>query len=181
MAVLMMIFAIVIMVFCYTTVFYTYSSIQLRKKRRLAKAQTTLTENSKKLLYKLCLLTANFVMTFIPVLVSMIFMIATETEIPDTVAAVILLIFEICLFLNPLLIYLLDAKMKLSVNELFGIRRLQTVPKKKEQGEKIQLKDLPSPIAAPIVTAPILQDTVILDTLKISKIIFESPNLLDPP
>ena len=170
---LMIIFVIPILVFCYTNVFFTYNSILLRKQKRPAKAATALSENSKKLLYKLCVLTANFVITFIPLVASFVVMMATEAEINDTMEAVVLLNFEIGLFLNPLLIYLLDAKMKLAVNELFGIRRnsLQTVPKKKEQADQIKLKDLPPPIAAPIAptapTASIVHDTVIEDTQKI--------------
>ena len=45
--------------------------------------------------------------------------------------------------------------------------------------EQVRKKFGPSPITAPIVTAPILQDTVILDTLKIQKD-FKDTILLDP-
>ena len=178
-SIFILLLAILTTVVCYGNVFYKYNSTLLRKQKQGAKATAKLPEKSKKLLYKLCILTANYLITFTPLVVSLIVMMATQAEIPDAASEVLTLIFEIGLSLNPLLIYLLDAKMKLSVNELFGIRRLQTVPKKKEQGEKIQLKDLPSPIAAPIVTAPILQDTVILDTLKIQKD-FKDNILLDP-
>ena len=97
-------------------------------------------------------------------------MMGSKAEINDDAALIVFTIFDMGLLLNPILIYLLDAKMKLSVNEMFGFKpKTGVVDKRLNQ---IKLKETPAPkpvTTAPIPerTTPILQDTVIEDTQKI--------------
>ena len=144
MGLLMILSAFVIVIFCYANVFYKYNSMLLRKQKRSAHAATILSEKSKKLLFKLCVLTANFMITFLPFVVCLAVMMATEAEVPDSVSEVIFLIFEIGLFLNPILIYLLDAKMRLSVDEMFGLYKKKIVDRVNDRVDQIELKDLPA-------------------------------------
>ena len=164
-ALLMILFVDLLLVFCYGNVFYKYNSILLRKQKRAAKGVLTLPEKSQKLLFKLCVLTGNYCITFLPLVITLAVMMATRTEINDTAESIVLTIFEIGLLLNPILIYLLDAKMKLSVNEMFGIKR-KTVPANCKRVDEIKLKDVAAANGAPQYTAPI-PDTVMLDTLRI--------------
>ena len=169
MALLMILLTKLIVVFCYGNVFYKYNSILLRKQKRNDKAVLALPEQSKKLLYRLCFLTGNYFFTFIPISVTFAVMMGSKAEINDNAALIVITIFEIGLLLNPILIYLLDAKMKLSVNEMFDFKPKTGVDKRLDQ---IKLKETPAPIPAPTAliperTDPILQDTDIEDTQKI--------------
>ena len=148
-------FAVLILIFSYASVFYKYNSILLRKQKRQAKA-LTLSEKSQKLLFKLCILTANTLISFIPLLVYFIAMMISQADAPEPAFLFILFIFEIGLFLNPILIYLLDAKMKLSVDEMFGFVKKKTVSaaKKNDRVDHVELNDRPAPQAAVISEPP---------------------------
>ena len=167
-----MLLAVLIVVFCYGNVFYKYNSILLRKQKRNAKSVLALPDQSKKLLYKLCFLTGNFFITFIPIAVSFVVMMATKAEINNETELIVMTIYEIGLLLNPILIYLLDAKMKLSVNEMFGLTAKSAARVVDKRLDLIKLKERQVPIDAPACpisepVALVLQDTAIEDTLKI--------------
>lgn len=182
--ILIIIVAIGIMVFCYANVFYTYNSILLRKHKKLAKKDATLSDKSKKLLYKLCILTANFLITFVPLVVNFGIMMTTHRDIPNLAGQLIVLVFEIGLLLNPILIYSLDATMKVSVNEMFGVdlfrgRGMNTnIVAKNDKVDEIQLNGPRAPkpkestlaAAQPVDTAPMLIDSVLSATEKIIRV-----------
>ena len=86
--------------------------------------EAALSPKSKLLLKKLVLITANYLFMFLPIVSSFLFMMATKAEVGDNTEIAVIAIFEIGLLLNPILIYLLDAKMKRSVNEILGITKI---------------------------------------------------------
>lgn len=123
----LMLLAVVTLVFCYTNVFLKYQFIIRRNEGGGEMSQNeraAISPKSKKLLKKLVLITANSLATFAPFVISIFVMLATKAEIDDNAEMVVLTIFELGLLLNPILIYLLDAKMKGSVNEMLGINRI---------------------------------------------------------
>ena len=107
---------------------------------------------SKKLLKKLVLITANFNLTFLPLVISFSITSATKAEINDNAELAVLAIFEIGLLLNPILIYLLDAKMKQSINEILGITKIMSKknPQLIPQAAAIEMK-------APVIRVNVLQ------------------------
>lgn len=174
MALLMILMTKLIVVFCYGNVFYKYNSILLRKQRRSAKAVLALPVQSKKLLCKLCVLTANYLITFLPITLTFAVMMGSKAEIDDNAVLGVDAIFDIGLLVNPMLIYFLDAKMKLSVNDMFGVKSTAGTDNRLDE---IKLKDTPVPVYAVAAqiqncTAPVVQDTVIEDTQKIRFALF---------
>ena len=124
--------ALLTVVFCYTNVFLKYQSMLRRKEgggEMSRNEETALSSKSKKLLKKLVLITTTFLVTFAPFVISFFVMMATKSEVHDNVEIVVITIYEVGLLLNPILIYLLDAKMKRSVNDILGINKI--MPKKK--------------------------------------------------
>lgn len=115
-------------VFCYGNVFIKYQSMLRRKEggQEMSRNEdTALTLKSKLLLKKLALTTTTFLLPFLPLAISFIVMMAKKAEVHDIVEAAVLSIFEIGFPLNPILIYLLDAKMKQSVNKMLGINIIE--------------------------------------------------------
>ena len=105
-------------------VFFKNQSVLRRKEAGGEMSQNeimVLTPKSKKLLKKLVLVTTTFLLSFMPLATSFVVMMATKAEVPDIAEAIVYAVFVIGLLLNPILIYLLDAKMKRSVNEILGI------------------------------------------------------------
>ena len=119
--------AVLIVGYCYTNVFIKYQSMIRRKEggSEMSRIEVTaLSSKSKLLLKKLVLISLNFLVTFAPIVGSFFVMMATKTEINDNAEIVLVAIFEIGLLLNPILLYLLDAKMKRSVNDILGINKI---------------------------------------------------------
>ena len=93
----------------------------------------------------MCVLSANFLVTFTGLAVTFAVMLATHSDIPHIAGFVFFLIFEIGLFLNPVLIYTLDAKMRITVNEMFGVKsRIE----KKRGDQIIKLTERLAPVPA---------------------------------
>ena len=133
-ALIIILVACLTIVFCYANVFLKYQSMLRRKEdggEMSRNEEATLSPKSKKLLKKLVLITATFLVTFAPFVISFFVMLATKAEINDNAHIVVLSIFVVGLLLNPILIYVLDAKMKRSVNEILGINKIML--KKKPQ------------------------------------------------
>ena len=139
--------AVVIVGFCYGNVFLQYQSLLRRKEgggEMSHKENTALSPKSKLLLKKLVLITANFIATFTPFVITSFFMMANNAEIDESAELVVITIFEIGLLVNPILIYLLDAKMKRSVNEMLGINNL--LRKKKPLPIKQPVLEMKTPV-----------------------------------
>ena len=79
----------------------------------------TISSKSKKLLVKFSLITVNYLVTFVPLEVSWIIMMATSSELSNEAELSLLVLIEVCLLLNPILIYHFDARLKRSVNSMF--------------------------------------------------------------
>lgn len=77
---------------------------------------------SRKLLKKLVVITTSCILTFLPLEVTFAAKLANSAEIPLSADLCAIVLFELGLFLNPILLYLLDAKMKRSVNEMLGVK-----------------------------------------------------------
>ena len=149
----------------YASVFYKFNLILQRKEKRLANT-FTLSGKSKKLLFKLGILTANSFLAFTPMLVYFFAMMISERDAPFPAFAFILSAFELGLFINPILIYQLDAKMKNSVNEMLGLVKKKKTgppiasPKKIDQVDQIKLTDRrPVPHDAVVSEHPAELDT----------------------
>ena len=126
MGVALLCLAATILVFCYANVFFKYQYMLRRKEgggEMSRNEETALSPKSKLLLKKLVLITANYLFTFSPYIVSFLIMIATKAEPDTTFETVVVTVFEIGMLLNPILIYILDAKMKRSVNQMLGLHR----------------------------------------------------------
>jgi hypothetical protein len=131
----------------YANVFVKYNTLLKRREGGQEMSQNesvALSPKSKLLLKKLVMLTANYICSFLPHVLVQTTMLAIEAEVPELVAVVALLIFAIGLFLNPLLIYFLDAKMKQSVNQMLGLDKIffpknQTLhsPERNQNGVKM--------------------------------------------
>ena len=128
--------------------------------------EAALSPKSKLLLKKLVLITANCLFMFLPIVSSFLFMMATKAEVGDNTEIAVIAIFEIGLLLNAILIYLLDAKMKRSVNEILGITKI--LPKKKPQPFVQPVIEMKSPA----LNANVLQLNSPIDTSKTQ----QSPN-----
>ena len=76
---------------------------------------------SRKLLKKLVVITMCCILTYLPLEVTFAVKLATSAEISLSADICAIVLFELGLFLNPILLYLLDPKMKRSVNEMFGV------------------------------------------------------------
>ena len=145
--------ALAIVVFCYANVFLKYQSMLRRKEcgGEMNQAEhAALSPKSAKLLKKLFLITANFLLTFAPFATSFFVMMATKAELDDHSAIVVIMIYLIGLLMNPILIYLLDAKMQRSVNDLLCINKI--IPKKEP-------KSIQHPRFAAVLKANVLQLT----------------------
>ena len=139
------------------------------------KEDTALSPKSKLLLKKLVFITASFLFTFLPLVISFFVLLATKAEINDNAQIVVTSIFVVGLVLNPILIYLLDAKMKRSVNEILGINKI--LPKKKPQHLVQPAIEMKSPalnanvlqLNSPIDPANTLQSPNDMSTILVSR------------
>lgn len=112
-------------VFCYGSVFYKYAAV-LRKKEQFDDGSDTselqlqkLPGNAKRLLYKFSIISVCFFVSFLPLSFSFLYMLATNNDTPWQYTLFCDILLLISPVINPVLIYLLDAKMKMSINGLF--------------------------------------------------------------
>jgi hypothetical protein len=131
------------------------------------KQTMTISPKSKLLLKKLVMITANFIFTFILLVILFSFMLVNETQVSDLFVLLAMLTFELGLLLNPILIYLLDAKLKHSVNNMLGIRINVKPNPKKEQHKKphsklLKIENIPlrSPLNVNLATQILTSDEV---------------------
>jgi hypothetical protein len=159
--------AFLILIFCYSNVFFKYQNLLRRREggQEMSQMQTmTISPKSKLLLKKLVIITANFFFTFCLLLFLFSFMMVNETQMPDLFILLAVQTFELGLFLNPILIYLLDAKLKNSVNNLLGIRKPEPKKEKqrKPQTKLMQIENIPlrTPLNVSLATQILALDEV---------------------
>jgi hypothetical protein len=139
--------AFLILVFCYSNVFFKYQNLLRRREggQELSQMQTmTISPKSKLLLKKLVIIAANFFFTFFPLVILFSFMLVNETQMPDLFVNLAMITFEFGLFLNPILLYLLDANLKTSVNNMLGIKKPSPIKEKqkKPQSKLLQIENI---------------------------------------
>lgn len=116
MGVIMILLAFVVIVYCYSSIFLMYIS---KKRRGKKPTRSILDKNSRKLLFKFALITSSFYFFFTPCLALFIYILATGKDVSWQILYTFALFYQFCPLCNPLLQYFMDARLRMSMNDIF--------------------------------------------------------------
>lgn len=123
----------IVLVFCYSMIFFKYqTAIRVRDGALNSQITSTVFKNDekkaarkerppavKKLLFKCATITCCYIITWLPMDFLFLYMLITQQEPPWQFSAAATFIFELHPLLNPIILYLTDARIKVTVNEYF--------------------------------------------------------------
>ena len=115
-------------IFCYTAVYRRYYILMLSKNRQGSSITSSgnirvpeeLSSKFQRLQLKFALISANFVISLLPLSLIFTVMLATNMEAPDFIYFPAYAFFEVGPLVNPFLIYYMDARLKSSIDEILG-------------------------------------------------------------
>lgn len=111
-------FLCLVVAFSYYSIYSMYTN---QKHDRNGKLPKKLSENAKRLLLKFSVISGLFYALFLPAVGLFAYMLITSKDVPWTTYLPILVVFELSPAINPVLLYFLDARLRISVKEMFGI------------------------------------------------------------
>ena len=137
-----------IVIFCYWSIYAMYVSslkrrFKLRKSQRIVQLPPKLSANATKLLYKFAVISGTYIATFLPITLLFIGWLATRIVISNAVFLILFSIHMLSPVLNPYLLYFLDARLKITVNEMLRFDQ------RRNRNQKPNNTDLPLPPLPP--------------------------------
>jgi hypothetical protein len=123
--------SIFIVFFCYGSIYHMYVRALKRRFQRGQKnfkLPARLSANASNLLLKFGIISGAYVATFLPIIILFIVLLVKPIVISEVWYVSLIVIHQLSSVLNPYLLYFLDARLKLTINEMLGINRFFTKP-----------------------------------------------------
>jgi hypothetical protein len=119
--------SIFIVFFCYGSIYHMYVRALKRRFQRRGqknfKLPAKLSANASNLLFKFGIISGTYVATFLPITILLIILLVKPIVVSEGWYVGLIVIHLLSSVLNPSILYFLDARLKLTINEMLGINR----------------------------------------------------------